>query len=178
MTLIELMVGTALLLGGGSALVMGMHYAMAHSDYLNDFQIAMNASQGRLEELAALPLDTLWNDPMYTAARTAAGQCMGLGEDDNCNGALDVGEDMDGDAALDEPLPGARLNVRIRNTFGAANPTIVDIHVAACWRSGGRRLGEDTDCDGVLDTLPSAEDVNASGFMDSPAMASTRVAVE
>ena len=97
MTLVELVVGTALLVGGGGALLMGMHYALIHADYLADFQRAMNAVQSRLEELSATPFGTL------LAARTAEGQCMGLDEDRNCDGLLDAGEDANGNGWLDSP---------------------------------------------------------------------------
>jgi hypothetical protein len=135
----------------------------------------MNAVQGRVEELSAFTLDTLWTDPQFAAARTAAGQCMGLGEDDNCNGALDAGEDDNGNAALDEPLPGARLHVRLREApIGATNPPLLTIHVAACWRHRGMQVSEDVDCDGLLDV---GEDVNGNGWYESPAMADTRIGV-
>ena len=173
MTLVELMVSAAILLGGGGALIVGMHYAMAHSDYLNDFQISMNAVQGRLEELAATDLSTLWTDPSFATARTAAGQCMGLDEDRNCSGSL-AGQDLNGNGQLDEPLPGARLNVRVREfPPGAVNPSVVDLYVSACWNDHGRVIGEDASCNGQLD---AGEDANGNGWLDSPAMASTRVA--
>ena len=174
LTLVELMVGTALLVGGGGALLVGMHYSRLHSDYLTDFQVAMNSAQGRLEELAATSFDILLTGNEYVQARTAAGQCRGLGEDRNCNGILDPGEDINGNNTLDEPLRGARLNIRVRPTPGMVNQTLLDLHVAACWTSGTRRIGEDLNCNGQMD---NGEDPNGNGFLDSPAMVSTRVAV-
>ena len=171
-TLMELMVGTALLVGGGGALLMGMQYAMLYTDYLTDFQRAMIAVQSRMEELSATPFDTL------LAERTAAGQCMGLDEDRNCNGVLDVaaGEDANGNGVLDEPIPGARLHVRIVEfPIGTPDPTLLTLHIAACWTSRGRVIGEDRNCNGVLD-VAAGEDANGNGWLDSPAMASTRVA--
>jgi len=174
MTLIELMVGTALLVGGGGALLVGMQYALIHADYLTDYQLAMNAVQSRLEELSAQSFDTLLTDPQYAAARTAAGQCMGLNEDRNCTGVL-AGQDLNGNGVLDEPILGARLTVRV-DPFPPGTPppaTLLTLHVAACWTARGRAIGEDLNCNGVLD---AGEDANANGWLDSPAMASTRIA--
>jgi hypothetical protein len=175
MTLVELVVGTAVLVGGGGAMLLGMHYAMVHSGYLNGFQIAMNAAQGKIEELSATPFDTLLTGAAFAAARTAAGQCMGLNEDRNCNGALDLGEDLNGNGSLDEPLPSARLTVRIQaSPPGAIDPTLLDLYVAACWTAGGRDIGEDQNCNGTLD---AGEDINpTNGWADSPVMVSTRIA--
>jgi type II secretory pathway pseudopilin PulG len=178
MTIVELMIGTALLVGGGGALLMGMHYAVAHSDYLVDFQVAMNAAQARLEELAATDFTALTTDARYAAARTAAGQCTGLGEDWNCNGDLDPGEDLNGNGQLDEPLVNARLTVHIRDLDGSApdgNSTLLNIHAAACWSTRGRAMSEDLNCNGQLDAGEDTRVVN--GLVDSPAMASTRVAI-
>jgi hypothetical protein len=176
MTLVELLIGTALLVGGGGALVMGMHYGRIHSSYLTEYQVSMNAIQGKLEELTSTDLTVLWTDPMYEDARSPEGQCMGLGEDDNCNNILDVGEDENGNGLLEEPLPGARLHVRIQETpAGATNPSLLTLHVAACWRARGRQVSEDVDCDGRLD---SGEDVNGTGWYESPAMATTRVGMD
>ena len=194
MTLIELLIGTALLVGGGGALVMGMHYGMLHSEYLSEFQVAMNAAQGRLEELASTDLDTLWTGAAFAEARAGTGQCMGLGEDRNCNGVLNAGEDTNGNGVLDEPLAGARLIVQIKAspvilpddwcapppaacappTVTPTDPTLLDLHVAACWRTRGRNFGEDVNCNGRLD---AGEDVNVNTWADSPAMATTRVGV-
>ena len=174
MTLVELLVSTALLVGGGGALLVGLHYSMLHADYLGSDQVAMNAVQGKLEELAATNFDTLLTGVTFQGARTAAGQCMGLGEDANCSGTLNGGEDVNGNGVLDEPLSGGRLNVRIWSSIaGAASPTLLDLHVSACWPTHGRTIGEDQNCNGQWDV---GEDVNGNGLLDSPATASSRVA--
>lgn len=171
MTLVELLVSTALLVGGGGALLVGLHYSMLHADYLGSDQVAMNAVQGKLEELAATNFDAL---SANLAAQAAAGQCMGLGEDADCSGTLNGGEDINGNGVLDEPLPGGRLNVRIWSSIpGAASPTLLDLHVSACWPTHGRTIGEDQNCNGQWDV---GEDVNGNGLLDSPATASSRVA--
>jgi hypothetical protein len=175
LTLIELVLSTALLVGGGGALLLGMHQGLRHSDYLRDLQVALNAVQGRLQELSATEFTTLWTGVEFTAARTAAGQCMGLYEDRNCDGILQAPEDLNANGALDEPLAGARLWVRLREIPpGATNPTLLDLYVSACWTSRSRAIGEDNNCNGVLE---AGEDDNANGWLDSPAAASTRVAV-
>ena len=174
MTLTEVLVSTALIVGGGGALLVGLHYSMLHADYLGNFQVAMNAVQGKLEELAATNFDMLWTGSTLSAARTAAGQCMGLGEDANCNGTLDAGEDVNGNGALDDPLPGGRLSVRIQPSIaGAVSPTLLDIQVSACWATHGRTIGEDQNCNGLLE---NGEDTNGNGLLDAPAVASVRVA--
>ena len=173
MTLVELVVGTALLVGGGGALLMGMQYAMIHANYLNDFQLAMDAVQSRLEELSATSFNTLLTDPTFAAAQTPAGQCMGLNEDRLCTGQL-AGQDLNGNNVLDEPIPGARLNIRIAPfPPGTTDPTLLTLYVSACWSSRGRAIGQDLNCTGVLD---AGEDLNGNGWLDSPAMASTRLA--
>ena len=174
LTLLEVIVGTALLVGGGGALLMGMQYSMMRADYLNEFQIVMNAVQGRMEELSATSFNALMTDPSFAPARTAVGQCLGLEEDRNCNGVLNGGEDLNGNNALDEPIRGAHLHVRIAPfPPGAMDPTLLTLHVSACWTSRGRAIGEDKNCNGFLD---AGEDTNGNGWLDSPAMASTRVA--
>ena len=176
MTLIELLIATALLVGGGGALLLGMHYTMAYSDYLTGLQVAMNAVQGKIEELSSKTFDELENGAEYAAARTATGQCIGIGEDRNCNGILNVGEDVNVNGVLDDPLRGGRFFVRIQPSPPAAvNPALLDVHVAACWTTRGRTVGEDRNCNGMLD---AGEDVNGNGVIDSPAMASTRIAVK
>ena len=173
MTLVELLVGTALIVGGGGALLVGMHYAMAHADYLSDFQVAVNAAQGKLEELALTSFMTLSTDPKFADARAATGQCVGLEEDRNCSGTLEAGEDINGNAILDEPLVGARLNIRF--VHPGADPALLDLYVAACWASHGRAIGEDQNCNGRLD---AGEDKNGNGIVDSPVMLTTRVATK
>jgi hypothetical protein len=174
MTLVELMVGTALLVGGGGALLMGMHYALIHADYLNDFQVTMNAAQSRLEELSAQDFDTLIDASGAYAAAQTGGLCLGLDEDRNCNSLLDPEEDLNGNGVLDEPLPGGHLSVQIQPfPPGFTEPTLLTLNVSACWTSRGRAIGEDTNCNGVRD---AGEDANANGFLDSPAMVMTQIA--
>lgn len=158
MTLVEVLVSTAVLVAGGGALLLGMHYTMAHSDYLNHAQIAIQAAQGELERLTSETFGTLATGAAYNGARQ--------------NGQI---------VAINNPteLPGGALGVQIK-AFPAGTPfataTLLDLSVAACWTSRGRRVGEDQslpNCNGVLDP---GEDANANGWLDSPAMVSTRVA--
>lgn len=175
LTLVELLIGAALVTVGGGALLLGMNTTMGHTDYLTQLQIVVNAAQGRLEELTALPIDTLWTESFYAKARSPnTGLCMGLNEDRNCDGILNGGEDLNANGALDEPLPGARLSVMIRNADirTPTNPTLLDLYVTACWQSRGRRIGEDQNCNGALDP---GEDVNGDTLVDSPVALATRV---
>jgi len=179
LTLVELLIGAALLTAGGGALLLGMNTAMTHTDYLAQYQVAMNAAQGQLEQLVAAPFDSLWNGLEYQAARNDTawprGQCVGMGEDRNCNGRLDAGEDLDGDNVLDEPLPGGRLSIMIRaaDPRNPANPSLLDLYVAGCWQVRGRRIGEDQNCNGRLEF---AEDSNPRNqLMDSPVALNTRI---
>lgn len=170
-TLVELLIGTALLVGAASALLLGMHYAMLHVDHLSQFQVAMNAARGQLERLAATDFDTLATGAAFAAARSS-GRLVCSGEDANCNGVLEGGEDANGNQVLD----GARLAIQIKNPDGTA-PTaashLLDLHVAVCWQSVGRRIGEDRNCNGQLE---APEDTDGDGWIDSPAMVSTRLA--
>ena len=173
MTLVELMVGTALLVGGGGALLVGMQYAQIHANYLAETQIAMNTVQGELEQLLATDYSVLANSTGPLAAAWGLGQCVPMGEDTNCDGMLQPAEDTDADGKLDQLIPGGRMSVRIQPPPGSPNPpTVLDLHVAACWTTRGRRIGEDVNCNGVLDI---GEDLNGNGWLDSPAMATTRI---
>ncbi|MBI3324920.1 MAG: type II secretion system protein [Candidatus Omnitrophica bacterium] len=169
MTLVEVLISVLLLIATGGALLLGMHHASVHADYLSQFQVAMNAAQGELEQLASTSFDTLW----AMAQASPNGQCMGIGEDANCNGALDAGEDTNGNGVLDELLSGGRLAVEIKSADTRNPPSLLDLHVAACWTARGRRIGEDANCNGALD---AGEDTNGNGWVDSPVMVSTRVA--
>ena len=151
----EVLIGTALLVGGGGAMLMGMHYSVIHADYLSDAQVAIHAAQGELERLSSESFDLLLLGAMYANARRPCppGPCGQL-------------------VALNNPeIPGGNLGIQIKPVLGSA--TLLDLHAAACWTSRGRRMGEDQDCDGVLDV---GEDANNNGWIDSPAMVSTRVA--
>ena len=141
---------------GGGALLLGMHYTMAHSDYLNHAQIALQAAQGELERLTSENFSTL--------AGGGYADAQGNGR------RVDI---------INAELPGGALGVQIK-TFPAGTDflqaTMLDLSVAACWTSRGRRIVEDQslpNCNGVLDP---GEDANANGWLDSPAMVSTRVA--
>ena len=115
-TLVELLLGTGLLLGAGGALLIGMQQAMIHTDYLSQFHVAMNTAEGELERLSAVPVTTLWTDNTYAAARAGA-QTTPLAS-----------------------LPNGQMAVQIRSADVRmpTNPNLVDLHVAVCWRSRGR----------------------------------------
>ena len=133
-------------------MLLGMQYAMIHAGYLSEFQVAMDAAQGEVETLSATSFDTLWSGAEFVNAR-AGGQRVSLPN-----------------------FPQGALAIHIRPVPPAAiNPTLLDLQVAACWESRGRRIGEDQNCNGVLDP---GEDVNQNGWIDSPVMVSTRVGRE
>lgn len=157
MTLVELMIGSALLVGGGGALLLGMHYALLHTDYLSQYQAAMNAAAGRLEALAATPFDTLWSGPEFA------------------NAWRDPAIGPSGQTEAIANLPGARLTIQIRSADSRtpANPSLLDLHVAVTWSMQRRLIGEDRNANGILDL---GEDANNNGWMDSVAMVSTRIA--
>lgn len=150
MTLVELLIGTALFVGGGGALLLGMHYSMIHSSYLHQEQLAINDVQGTLEQISAMPFDTIWEDGggggIYGAARTSQ---MAL--------PLDA-------------LPGGSILLQIRPVpLGNPNPSLLDIAVAACWTHRNRAIGERTA--GVC-----GDGADANWWVDSSVMVSTRVA--
>jgi hypothetical protein len=162
LTLIEVVIGTALFVTGAATLLLGMHYAMIHSSFVRQSQVAMNAAQARLEQLAATNIDTLLNMAGALAGRL-----------------LEAPGDPDWPAnAPFAALPNARLAIQIRTVPpGAPAPNnIVDIHVAACWTHRGRTIGEGgADATGV----PRCQDTSgdpATWAVDSPVMVSTRIA--
>jgi len=178
LTLVEVLLGTALLVGGGGAILMGMRYSTIHAEYLSQHQVAMNAAQGLLERLSATGFATLLG-PQYAAARTpnpgTVQRCFLW--DLNCNGVLEAGE------VTADPLNGGALDLQIRQppedvAINGANPGLLDIHVAACWQSRGHAIGEDRNCNGILDLgEDGSTTINPApnGWVDSPVMVSTRV---
>lgn len=173
-TLVEMLVGTALLVGAGGALLLGMNRAMLLADYLEQEQITMNAATAKLHELTSTNFDTLLTGAQFASARAAIGQCSGLVEDLNCNRALDAGEDANGNGLLDEPITGAHLTFFIRpnDPMNPGDPGLVDITVTATWIALGWRMGEDANNSGSLDP---GEDTDGNGLMSSPIMLTTKL---
>ena len=170
LTMIETLLGVVLLLSGATAFLWGMQSWTLHADYISEYQVAMNAAQGQLEALAATPFNTLWTDAQFDAARPPnTGLLMCVGEDANCNGLLEPGEDANANGLLDS----VRLGVQIQSADTIDPPDLLNLHVAACWVSRGRSIGEDRNCNGQLD---AGEDADLDGWLDSPAMVSTRIA--
>ena len=139
----ELAFATMLLVVGVGALLLQMHYAMIRTRYLSQLQVAMNAVQGEVDVLMGTAFDTLWTGGDFSLPITQ--------------------------------LPGGRLAVQIRSADlrTPATPTVLNLHVSACWQAAGRQIGEDQNCNGSMDP---GEDTNGNGWLDSPAMASTRLA--
>ncbi len=179
MTLVELLIGSALLVGGGGALLLGIQYSLAQSGYFNQVQVAMNAAQGRLEELSSLPFDSLWEDG-------SAGGTFGAAR-------LPFPANPPYPRLLDHPAAGTpfanmngQLAIQIRRVPPGNNPVtpnLLDIHVAACWQFQGRRIGERQNNDPVPawdDSTVACADGTADGstnwWVDSPVMVSARVA--
>ncbi len=185
MTLMEVLVSTGLLVGGGGALLVGMCHGFMSIDSLSNQQMALQAAQGKLEELAATDFDTLATGPQFEKARNAGGMKACAGEDANCNGELDIDEEIDvnGDGRADRLWPNGQLNIRIKPvptldkppTEDFSDPDIMlDVSVAASWTEGRRCVGgEDANCNGQLEF---GEDKNHNGWLDTPVMVSTRVA--
>jgi hypothetical protein len=158
LTLLEVVLGTALILGGGLALLLGFHYATIHASYLKEHQVAVNEAQGMVEQLSALTIDTLLGGATVTDSQ---GRDVDLGA--ALAGQTSVPFDINPLAAGDE----GQLAVQIR-LFppGAAAQDLADLHVAACWVARGRQIGEQgTDC----------LDADGDGWVESPVMVSTRV---
>ncbi len=168
-TLVEVLIGSGLLIAGGGAMLVAMNFTSIHSEYLRQSQVAMDAAQGELEQLLATSFATLRNDSSFSNARTGR-QCAG--EDVNCNAVLDPGEDVNLNGVLDpgplQSLPSGQLVFQIRSADprNPADPAILDIHVAACWRHHGREIGEAGCQDGADPNI----------WVDSVVMVSSRVA--
>lgn len=167
MTLVEILIGTTLLVGGGGALLFGVHYAMINASFLRQAQVAMNAAQGRLEQLVATDFNTLWTDASFAAARST--RALLAANRFDLNG--------DGDTV---DLTDGWLAVQIRSVPLGAVPnapsvTLLDLHVAACWIQRGRTIGEGGTFSGGT---PRCQDTGADAnwWVDSPVMVSTRVA--
>ena len=155
MTLLELLIGTALVVGGGGALLMGMHYAMAHAEYLRQVQIAMNAAQGRIEQLTSFSFDTLWEDNAPASVGIAYAGARTSQQSETLTG-----------------VPSGTLVIQIRPVpLTNLTPTLLDLHVAACWRHRGRAIGGDLDQNGAC-----VDGNDADSWVNSPVMVTTRVA--
>ncbi len=162
LTIVEAVVGAALLIGGSAGFLLSLHASSRLADYLSQLQFALNAVDSKLQELSTTPFDTLWTSAQFAAARRPGlptGQCMGLLANTPCN-------DPNG------PLPDGNLIVQIRQPLidqqlNPINPSLLEIHVAARWRAVTRPIGEDVNGNGQLDP---GEDVNGNGWVDSPAM--------
>lgn len=149
MTLVEILIATVLLVAGLGTLLFGLYYAMIHADYVKQAQVAMNAAQGQLEQLAAADFDTLLADPGY---------CTG-----SCSATRPVLLVLDG--------PDGQLAIQIRPVpLTNTTPDLLDIHVAACWQHRGRAIGE------ANGATACATDGVANWWVDSPIAVSTRVA--
>lgn len=112
--------------------------------------VPMSLGDGTFPEALELTDNYFDNDPRGAAVTLSTEV---IGEDRNCNGVLDSGEDTDGDGVLDRP-----------NLLG-----FEDAEDANC--NGRLDLGEDFDCDGVLDHNPALfasldEDANCNGALD------------
>ena len=163
-TLFEILLGVLLIVGGGGALLLAISSVMTHSEYVGQMQIAVNAAQGRLEELASTDFDTLWDPNAPGGHALDAARTTRLLET-LLNPVLPNGQPA---------LPNGRLAIQVRSAVpsGAApgdqNTILLDLHVAACWVHKGRTIGEGgTNCQDGPD---------ANWWVDSPVMVSTRVA--
>ncbi|MCB9729427.1 MAG: hypothetical protein H6744_01750 [Deltaproteobacteria bacterium] len=112
--------------------------------------VPLSLGDGTFPQVLEEPGNYFDNDPRSEAITLSLEV---VHEDTNCNGALDPGEDGDGDGVLDEP-----------NLLG-----FEDQEDANC--NGVLDPGEDFDCDGVLDTNPALlaswdEDANCNGVLD------------
>jgi len=150
MTLVELLLGTALLVGGSGALLLAMHQAARYGEYLSQRQLVMNVVQGRMEQLASTSMDVLLVSP-------ARLQGSGVAE------------------PIPE-LPNGSLHVKVRDAdpMNPDLPSLLDLHIAACWRTSDGRLitGEDVNCNGLFD---AGEDTDGDQWMDAPVELSTRI---
>jgi len=157
-TLMEIILAMALLVMGALVVLFGMHVAMVNARYVQQVQVAMEAAQGQLSQLAATPLATLCPNPCPVNP---------------------INPPISRAVPLNLPvLPGGMLAIQISRSAQDPTPlnqipSLVELHVAACWTIPQGWQGEDRNCNGVLD---GAEvDTNNNGWIDSVVMVSTRV---
>jgi prepilin-type N-terminal cleavage/methylation domain-containing protein len=150
MTLLELMLAIVVFLVAAGTLVMVLTRSRAQAAFLGELQLALNAVHSELEAIQAEHFDLM-------------------------AGNRERAVDLQGQGRLPPNTPPIMLSVSIRSADDStAEPDLVDVHVAACWRSMGRDIGEDrSPCNGRTDP---GEDTNGNGWLDSPAMASVRLA--
>ncbi len=117
MTILETLLGGALLVIGGAALLLSLNAAALHTEYLSQQQIALNAAQGLLEEWMARPTSALRTAPAW--------QPFPLTQL--------------------PPQANGQLVLQIRPVPDGSDPAtaaLFDLHVAACWQHRGRIIGE------------------------------------
>jgi len=165
-TLIEILLAAGLLIGGVCVVLFGMRFAMIHSEYLSQMQIARSAAQGLLERLSTTSFTTLQHCPTllpplpYQCTEGANGQMRRCAlEDLDCDGTPNI-------AASTFVLPSGALIAQIKPAG-----ELLDIHVAACWQHRGRQISELGKCDEVN----TWGDTNNNTWVDSPVMVSTRI---
>ena len=146
-TLVELMIGSALLVGGTGTLLMAMQHLTRFSTYLSERQFVINAVHGRLEQLASTSIVELTEDSAFGSSRAEPLMMTRV-----------------------DPLGGSRtaqigwltIQIKTAELMNPSNPSILDLHVAACWTVAGRVItGEDVNCSNG--TLDSGEDLNGNG---------------
>ena len=146
--MVELLIGISLIAAGGGTVLYGITASQTHQDYLAQFQMAMNEAQGQLDELAASDFSLLVGGAQYAPARSNAGQAV----------------------PLTSVLPNGIMRRQIKAfPIGSANPSLLSLHVAVCWTSRGRLIGENNGQANCVDS-------NNDTWVTSPAMVSTRIA--
>lgn len=152
--MVELLVGIVLFAAATTTFLWGMQQGMVHASYLSEFQVALHAAQGRLEQLAATDFDTLLSGAGFVAANAGVQQEVLAG------------------------LPAGILAIQIRNAdaLNPGNPALLDLHVAVCWTFHSTMLiGENDGAANCMETSGAAYP-NPGWEVNSPAMVSMRVA--
>lgn len=122
LTLAEILVASAILLGSAGALLTVLTSSPAQAGYLGQLQVALSAAQGQLEELMATPFTTLATIPALTSQA--------------------IPELSDGRLAI---------RIRPSTPGNPLGSDFLDVVVSACWRDGRRMIGEDRNCNGAMD---------------------------
>lgn len=156
LTLVELLMTILIMVGGGGAILFSMRAASIHTELLKQNQIAMNAAQGRLDQLASEDFAVLAKDGRYRDARVSSQQETFPALPDGVM-ALQIRQ-----PASDQARHAAGSDPSV---LGSAE--LLDLHVAVCWTHRSRVIGE-TGCTDGPD----------NGFwVNSPVMVSTRMGI-
>ncbi len=152
-TLIELMIGAAVLIIALVGLLATYTGSFNLNETARNLTIAMNVNQEKLEEIRNHDFDSIVTD--YSSGGSPG---------DTFSPSL-----LDGSGIIEVINDGSDVPA------GVTSPDLIQVTITISWRQKGNRvIGEDANLDGTWDA--GSEDANGNGQFDSPAQVITLIA--